>query len=1165
MSNENWVSKANGSRSFADVLKGSKPSAQRSEEPNHLLTSKSAGALVETIVSSGVTWSSSTTSPIKMSPQNERTESGGRSPLSVSPVTVGGALGTVRDGRGKSTSTSTASCSMGTNTKINRTTSAATNTDLPRTPTAKVRPNGNAWASPFLQKSDSVSSETQTPGVPGILFKTPTPATHTASTQTGERHKNSTTDTGTSTDEVANGDQRNTRHAETGFDDEEGNKMNRNGTRESSSGGDLFGSKGGRSLRAPNLVSSGTTMSVDVAPEAGSTKSIGTDPTSPRLSAQSSSDAMQPRPHTTPPRGFASPHTAMAFFNSSFAAPAFVETPFPASPTKSGSPSRRKKTSNNTTPSIGSGSKTHTFRATKSPFIPSYLRGLKIGAETLQAPRGGTKGVLRGKVYSMKEGPNLDVSASFLRRLSQEISDFEAYTNEMTDMFEEHINKCINKTKHVIFTTMKQYFKAHQESKPKAPEIAVHGSFATKLWLPSSDIDMVVMGVSSKRTGKTAGELLSEATRMLQIIAGGLEKESWVANVMMITTSNMPVIKFNSTVKKGDVQYQFPFDVSIDPGATPDLPGFTHAHTGLPAKEMINHFLSVMPEFRAIMLVLKQLLRERGLNDTYRGGLSSYGLALIVTRFLQPFYPELMKTANPEEHWVRSFSFGSRPEQNSKHNRQNEKKRSQRKHVGESPVSKKGVNVLNASPVVDQQSGAAENVQLSPLVLDEQVDSAPNDQGDGRAEATEPAAAKTWASLVANVHKKIIPANGNRRDVTEASSVYNKIDISPVQSTSPSLPSSVGEGSPSLGGEDLNVEPSLLSEKMGGLNEKFLEGHTSVTTSTTASPHEDPCGDNSSSAIASNASSDPDRSEIMGATLLDFLHYFGNTFEYEKHGISIRDGGMYFRLVNAYSGSLWVDDPISPGHNVASSTFNASAVLNSFRDAFLAMVRHETSEHYPTLLSRVIRSQPWLPHAYEYAQSCHEMLLWENRERASPQEYALAAQEIMSEMEKIILERQRMGIKQSGNNGKANGKKDGKKKSKGQPGGKTVVDNPSVPSVAKDDKRHGAKKQKKKKRANKSASAAEPTSSSGANITKQKESSKSKSDGASDRQVNNGNGETVTKAMGRRIRRKRDQQEYGPRGNRKRDQHGDSQQDSRRVPQGLTLGAFYNAHEKSNR
>ena len=59
---------------------------------------------------------------------------------------------------------------------------------------------------------------------------------------------------------------------------------------------------------------------------------------------------------------------------------------------------------------------------------------------------------------------------------------------------------------------------------------------------------------------------------------------------MMITTSNMPVIKFYSILKKGDILYKFPFDVSIDPGTTPDVPGFTHAHTGVPAREMITHF-----------------------------------------------------------------------------------------------------------------------------------------------------------------------------------------------------------------------------------------------------------------------------------------------------------------------------------------------------------------------------------------------------------------------------------------------------------------------------------------------------------------------------------------------------------------------------------------------
>ena len=111
-------------------------------------------------------------------------------------------------------------------------------------------------------------------------------------------------------------------------------------------------------------------------------------------------------------------------------------------------------------------------------------------------------------------------------------------------------------------------------------------------------------------------EMLQNATSMLQVIAAGLEKEEWVGNLMMITTSNMPVIKFYSILKKGDILYKFPFDVSIDPGTTPDVPGFTHAHTGVPAREMITHFLGVMPEFRAMMLVLKQLLRERGLNDT---------------------------------------------------------------------------------------------------------------------------------------------------------------------------------------------------------------------------------------------------------------------------------------------------------------------------------------------------------------------------------------------------------------------------------------------------------------------------------------------------------------------------------------------------------------------
>ena len=196
--------------------------------------------------------------------------------------------------------------------------------------------------------------------------------------------------------------------------------------------------------------------------------------------------------------------------------------------------------------------------------------------------------------------------------------------------------------------------------------------------------------------------------------------------------------------------------------------------------------------------------------------------------------------------------------------------------------------------------------------------------------------------------------------------------VSPVQSTSPSLSSS----------------PTSQS----------LDGPES--TATTASPQED---------VSEKMAKDI--RDSMGGKLLEFLHYFGNNFDYLHNGISIRDGGMYFRLnQSAIAQGLWIDDPISPGHNVALSTFNARGVLNTFRDAFLSCVRHEVSEHCPTILSTVIRSSPWLEHSLHYAKNCKQEM-WDSRRRASPEDYELAAEEIRQEIRKLSLEKQRMSEK----------------------------------------------------------------------------------------------------------------------------------------------------------
>lgn len=58
---------------------------------------------------------------------------------------------------------------------------------------------------------------------------------------------------------------------------------------------------------------------------------------------------------------------------------------------------------------------------------------------------------------------------------------------------------------------------------------------------------------------------------------------------------------------------------------------------------MFREFSDKMPELLPMTLVLKQFLREQGLNHPYKGGLSSYSLTLLIIAFLQMMYHQCSK------------------------------------------------------------------------------------------------------------------------------------------------------------------------------------------------------------------------------------------------------------------------------------------------------------------------------------------------------------------------------------------------------------------------------------------------------------------------------------------------------------------------------------------
>ena len=58
-------------------------------------------------------------------------------------------------------------------------------------------------------------------------------------------------------------------------------------------------------------------------------------------------------------------------------------------------------------------------------------------------------------------------------------------------------------------------------------------------------------------------------------------------------------------------------------------------HRGVEAVALTRQLAAAFPELKALFLVLKSLLSARGLDNPYTGGLTSFGLILLLTRFLQ--------------------------------------------------------------------------------------------------------------------------------------------------------------------------------------------------------------------------------------------------------------------------------------------------------------------------------------------------------------------------------------------------------------------------------------------------------------------------------------------------------------------------------------------------
>lgn len=181
--------------------------------------------------------------------------------------------------------------------------------------------------------------------------------------------------------------------------------------------------------------------------------------------------------------------------------------------------------------------------------------------------------------------------SSAMLLLHEEILDFAAF---MTPTPSERA--IAEKALEVVHTTLIELF-------PEA-RLEVFGSRANGLVLPTSDWDLVIFNVTPSLVN-------------MRRIANEFEARGLVKKTDVISTARVPIVKLWE--KQSGIQIDLSFE----------------AKSAILSRALTAEYIAQFPALRPLILVLKYFLVQRGLNDTYSGGVGSFLLLLMVVHVVQ--------------------------------------------------------------------------------------------------------------------------------------------------------------------------------------------------------------------------------------------------------------------------------------------------------------------------------------------------------------------------------------------------------------------------------------------------------------------------------------------------------------------------------------------------
>ena len=145
-------------------------------------------------------------------------------------------------------------------------------------------------------------------------------------------------------------------------------------------------------------------------------------------------------------------------------------------------------------------------------------------------------------------------------------------------------------------------------------KLLLFGSYITQLYLPNSDIDLVLC-----QSEISSAKLLKKTSKIMQ------RETSVFTNVEVISNATVSIIKFT------EKESGFDFDITFN------------EESGFATVEEVKAALDIHYELKYLILLLKLILRQRKLNNTYTGGIGSFLLFCMLLAFVRHYKSGLVQ------------------------------------------------------------------------------------------------------------------------------------------------------------------------------------------------------------------------------------------------------------------------------------------------------------------------------------------------------------------------------------------------------------------------------------------------------------------------------------------------------------------------------------------